>query len=362
MHTLSRRSIPRRGLPGVVILTLGLTLALAGAAGAQERYTLDGEQWLKQTSHDPASPEGQLQAIRQQLANDKFHDAEKAADEWIKQYANHWLMPEALLVRGDAKVGRRHYWRALYDYELLVRTYPESELFHLGLEREYEIARLYAKGMKRRWLGMRILPATGEAEELFIRIQERAPGSDIGQKASLALGDFYFDRSEMGSAAEAYDLFLLNYPHSPSRERVMLRLIEATLANFKGPVYDATALLDATARIKQFQSEYPASAERLGADALLVRIHESLARKDLRAAQWYDGQDRLVSALFLYRRIVRDHEGTTSAATAAGRLRELGENVQEQPRPNPTGPAATAERAVMDSQPSSAPRGSEASR
>jgi len=308
-----------------------LMLCLCHQTAAQERYILDGGKWTKQRQIAPDSAEGRLLAIRKTIAEDKFKEAEELADEWIKAYPNHQLMAEALLVRADAKVGRRHYYRALFDYELMVRSYPGSEHFHLALEREYEIARIFGKGVKRRWLRMRILPASGEAEELFIRIQERAPGSEIGEKASLALGDFYFDRSEMTSAAEAYELFLENYPESRSRERVMLRLVESSLATFKGPVYDPTGLLDSAERIKQFQKEFPASAERLGADALLVRINESLARKDLTMAQWYDRQGRRVSALFLYRRIVRDHSSTAAASEAADRLTELGETIVEAP-------------------------------
>jgi outer membrane protein assembly factor BamD (BamD/ComL family) len=131
----------------------------------------------------------------------------------------------------------------------------------------------------------------------------------------------------MASAAEAYDLFLLNYPRSRYRERVLLRLIDANLASFKGPEYDPTGVIDAMQRIKQYRQEFPAAAERMGADALLVRLEESLALSDFYTAQWYDRQNREVSAAYMYRRVIKDHPTTSAAQKAADRLLAMGRQV-----------------------------------
>jgi outer membrane assembly lipoprotein YfiO len=218
----------------------------------------------------------------------------------------------------------KHYYKALFDYEYMIRSFPGSEHYHLALEREFEVANIFASGTKRRWLGMRMLSASGEAEEIYIRTQERAPGSLIGEKASLSLGDFYFKRGEMNSAAEAYQLFLENYPRSRYRERVMLRRIEADLASFNSPVFDPTGLLNASIHIRQFEEEFPASAERLGTQALLVRVNDSLASKDLHTAQWYEKRRKdNVSAVYMYGRIVKDHPQTAAARTAEIALARL---------------------------------------
>lgn len=307
----------------MAVAALALAALVYVPAAAQEKYRLEGDEWRKLAGADPASPEGQLQAIRTAIAEDRPADAIKMADKWIEQNAGHNLMADAYLLRADAKVARKDYYKALFDYEFMIRAFPGSDQFKTGLEREFEIANLFAGGMKRKWLGMRILPAWGEAEELYIRIQERAPGSDIGERASLALGDFYFGRGEMNSATDAYDLFLVNYPRSTHREAVMLRLIESGLATFKGPVYDPTGLLNAKERIRQYQKEFPAAAEQMGADAVLVRIDESLAQKDLSTARWYHGQRRMVAAAYLYQRVAADHSGTAAAQQATERLAQL---------------------------------------
>lgn len=324
--TIGRSRTLARGLTCIMIGMLA-----AGPAFGQQRFRLSGDAWQEQSNFDPSSPEGQLQAIRKQIAAGDAKDAQDAAEQWIERYDGHPMMDEAYLLRGDARAARQHYFKALFDYEIVIRQYPASDHFVTALEREFEIARLFANGMKRKWLGTRMLSAVGEAEEIFIRIQERLPGSELGEQAMLELGDLYFRQAEMTSAVDAYDLFLLNYPRSSYRERAMLRLIEASLATFKGPRFDPTGLIEASQRIKQFERDFPASAERLGADALLVRINELLALKQQRVAEWYVARGDEVAAAYMYQRVVRDYPQTSAARLSAQALRDMGKAVVVSP-------------------------------
>ncbi|MEZ6193337.1 MAG: outer membrane protein assembly factor BamD [Phycisphaerales bacterium] len=318
--TLNRLAVRRPGM-----LTLLTCLLIASTPlHAQQRYDLEDGQWVAKAAADPNSPEGQLDAIRKLVAQDEGKKAKHAADDWIEKYENNSLMPEALLTRGDANVARKHFFKSLYDYERVIREYPGSEQFQTAMQREFEVAKLFMAGVKRRLWGMRILPATDEAEELLVRIQERGPGSELGELASITLADYYFDKPQMDSAADAYDLFLINYPRSERREWAMIRLIQANLARFKGPRFDATGLIDAGQRLKSYRTEYPASAERLGVDALLIRIDESLAMRDMVAADWHVQRKQPLSAIYLYQRVIQDYPRTAAALDALKALSRLG--------------------------------------
>lgn len=319
-------TFPRYRPTAVALQTLAVFVILqySGlAAWGQNEYLLEADQWKKQTVVDPATPQGRLLEVRRALAQDHLEKAYELINRWIEAHGNHPLAVEAYMLRGDCQAAKRDYYKALYDYEYVIRQYPASSQFATALEREYRIAKLFASGVKRQFLGMRILSAAGEAEEIFIRIQERSPGSDIGEVASLALGDFYFDRAQMTSAAEAYDLFLTNYPDSRFVERALLGLIRANIATFKGPRFDPTGLIEAAQRIKTLQRQFPATAQRVGADALLVRIDESLATKMLYTAQWYEKRHQKQEAIYMYQRIVRDYPSTAPAQGSIKRLTEL---------------------------------------
>lgn len=104
----------------------------------------------------------------------------------------------------------------------------------------------------------------------------------------------------------------------------MIRLIQANLARFKGPRFDATGLIDAAQRLKSYRAQYPASAERLGVDALLIRIDESLAMRDMVAADWHRLRKQPLSAIYLYQRVVQDYPQTAAAQDALHALEKLG--------------------------------------
>ena len=301
-------------------MALWLVVMMAVEAQAQDVYELDQGQWRKQKVYDPESPEGQLQFVRKRLAEGKGDLAEEIVEQWIKDHPHSPLQAEARLLLGDAKVSQERFYKALFDYEYVIRAYPATEQFHTALEREFEIARLFVNGLRRLFLARRMLPAAGEGEELLIRIQERAPGSEIGERASLLLGDYYFDAGEMANAADAYDLFLINYPDTLNREWAMLRLIQSNLARFAGPGFDPTGLIDARTRLHQYVQAYPAAAERIDAMALDVRIEQSLAMKQLVTAHWYQIRGENISAAYLYRRLIEAHPATPAAEQAVQRL------------------------------------------
>jgi len=298
------------------VLAAAITLLCAAAAHAQaEKYTLDAlDRWRKVADVDPASEEAQLLAARRALLNGEPSRAKNLANAFIERYPLSRYRPDALLIRGDATHAEGDEYEALFDYEEIARRYSGSDVFIPTLERELEIARSYAKGLKKKLFGtVRILDASEEAQELLIRIQERVPGSELAERAGMELSDFYFDRREMMMAAESYRLFIENYPRSTQVSKARLRLIYAYIAGFRGPEYDASGLLEARAKLRSLQSLQPGLAQQVGATSILARIEESEAAKFLATANWYLEVNDPISAEQSIRRLVQRHP--TSIAT-----------------------------------------------
>ena len=249
-------------------------------------------------------------------------------------------MPEALLLRGDARVAAGSEYKALYDYEEIIKLYPGSEQFVIALERELEIGIRYLSGLRRKFLGLRIDPANSTGEELLVRVQERLPGSRLAERAGLELANYYYRRSEMRQAAEAYEIFLVNFPGSEHRKFAMERRIKANIARFKGPRYDATGLIEARLLTEEFIELYPADAERAGLnDALLPWLDEAAASQVLESARWYFRRGDFPAARFTLRRLLRKHGGTAAATEA---LRIMHERGWIEPTPTPPTPPDTA--------------------
>lgn len=322
------RPLPIRLLAGG--LSLAFAVLFAVPVCAQPTHELDDtDEFIKLAEPDPNTEEGQLQLIRRKLVAGDASKAEDEAEDWIEANPGSGLLVEAYLLKADSIAAQGDYYRSLQDYELVIGLYPGTEQYRTAIEREYDIAKLFVGGLyrKSRWTGLRIYEADDTGVELLIRVQERLPGSALGEKASNDIGDYYFDKGVMDMASEAYDLFLLNYPTSRQREWATLRLIQASLARYKGPEFDPSGLTDAAQRLREYTRDYPAAAEKIGAEALMVRINESLAKKKLVTARWYEERGQERGAITMYRNVVQDYPGSAAALEALEELKERGEPV-----------------------------------
>jgi outer membrane protein assembly factor BamD (BamD/ComL family) len=287
------------------------------AALAQQEYILTEEdRWATTQPVDPTTPAGQLNEARRALAMNEPQRAEMLASAWIERHERDPLLPEAYLIRGDAKAANGDEYKALFDYEYIARMFAGSDVFVAALQRELAIAKEYLAGKRRKNWGLRIWDAKADAEEILIRVQERLPGSRLAEDAGITLADYYFDKRDMELAAEAYDVFLENYPRSALVDKARRRLIYAQLATFKGPQFSAKGLYEARERLRQLRANLPAEAERMGAGALLTRIDESDAQKMLSIANYYIATGEPVSAEFTIRRLVNRYPRSVATAEA----------------------------------------------
>src|SRR5262245_50754651 len=125
---MSRQSTDRHPILRLGSLGMLVCIAVAAAsspASAQNRYILsEDDTWAAEEALNPASPEGQLARARRTLAQGDFVRAQELATNWIDRHENHPLLPEAYLIRADALVGQKDEYKALYDYEYVIRGYP----------------------------------------------------------------------------------------------------------------------------------------------------------------------------------------------------------------------------------------------
>jgi outer membrane protein assembly factor BamD (BamD/ComL family) len=298
--------------------------------GAQvTEYTLDTDGSLRAVQQpEPGSDESVIAQARMLLAQERPSAAFDLIDRWIGRNdiegsgTSMWL-PEAYLLKGDCLMAKRREFKALLVYEPLIARFPASESFVTAIERELMIAQAYSDGLQRRVMGFRTGKTRTIAEELMIRAQERMPGSVVAERAAIMLGDHYYKTRQMELAAEAYDLYLLNFPRGQSRAKAMQGRIFANIALFKGPRYDTSTILDAQTQIQTFLRTLPSDAERLGIDeALLIRLDDSLAGQQLETAKWYIKRGEDASARYVLRRLMRDHPRSAIAGTAMMMLQQ----------------------------------------
>lgn len=310
-------------------LFLLVVLALAGPAMAQRtQLELSQEGWEAAQALEPIDEdEAFIREAWATLLGGDASEAKRMLSRWLRENRNRgnpWT-PLALLVRGDAKVALDDEYDALYDYEEIARNYAGSPEFVKAAERELEIAVDYIEGKRRKFLGLRITNARRDGEELLVRIAERLPGSQLAERAMLELGAHYRRTGEFELARDVYGIFLEAFPTSTFYRVVLLARIEATFAQYNGPQYDGSGLLETEELLDVYEAKYPGDLEvQAELDGLRVRIDENQGQQLLGMAKVYLLRDEKASARYVLRRLLSDHPRTTAAEEGLDILRERG--------------------------------------
>ncbi|MEX0876596.1 MAG: outer membrane protein assembly factor BamD, partial [Phycisphaerales bacterium] len=337
MPTSTPRPIARLLLPAMALLAAATAPALSQASEFQLDESGD---WTQTQAPEPGSDAAIMAEATALIAEGEPGKAHDILSDWLDEHkrTRNEHIAQAYYLRGVARLERQREYKALFDFEAIIRDYPSSPFFLKAVEHEYNIGLDYINGLRRRFLGFRFENARPTGEELLIRTQERVPGSQLAEEAAMQLADHYYNRRELKLAAEMYAIFRRNYPDSPRVERAMLREIESNIARFKGPRYDGSGLLDAKLLIEQYQRDYPASSLRAGiTEGLDAWIDESAALQALDTARWYLKVNDEPSARFVLARLIPRHPATDAADEALDLMIERGWiEFDSQPTVDPT--------------------------
>lgn len=237
-----------------------------------------------------------------------------------------FLLAEVYFMSGDRI-------RSFYHFDEVMDLYPDSPLYPLALQRQYDIADAYLRGFRNRLFGLPILSAQDEAIEMLFRIQTRAPGSPLAERALLRTADFYYATSQFDLAADAYASYVSSYPRSPLAPRARLRQAFALMAQFRGTRFDATPLTDARELLADLIVTQPELSKEEALPAVVGRIDDAQARKLLQTADWYRRTHQLRGAAYLYRLLVLRYPESADAAEARARLAGLPASALQDPEP-----------------------------
>ncbi|RYG68201.1 outer membrane protein assembly factor BamD, partial [bacterium] len=242
---------------------------------------------------------------------------------WLKKNAGAPGYDRGLYLAAQALKGRLEPIRAFYYCDQLMDEHPESELFQDALSLQYELADLYFDGLRDKFLGARIVARDDAAIDMLFRIQQRAPGSPVAEKALLRTADWYWSDGQFDLAADAYQSYVKAYPRSPLVPQARLREAYSNLAQFRGPAFDSTAILNARQLIASLIAEYPDLAKEQDLPAKMELADRQLARKLVIRADYYRRTGQPASAVKLCKRAIEKFPNLPEADDARKLLARL---------------------------------------
>jgi outer membrane assembly lipoprotein YfiO len=227
-----------------------------------------------------------------------------------------YLAAQALYQYGDRV-------KAFFYLDELMDEHPDSKYYPAALEMQYKIANAFLNGYKRRFCGIPMFTAYDEAIEMLYRIQQRSPGSQLAEKCLLRTANWYYADRQYDFAADTYAAYLRTYPRSPLTPQIKLRYAFSQYAQFRGPKFDATPVIDAREQLREVIGNYPQLAREENLADLVDQLDRNLARKLYDTADFYRRTNEPRGAVYTYRYLARAYPQTPEAQKAKVAMSKL---------------------------------------
>lgn len=206
--------------------------------------------------------------------------------------------------------------KAARSYDKLLAEYPETKLYQAVLDRQFAIGTAYLAGQKKRVLKIFKIKGYSTGERIMERIKDRSGQAPIAVKAALAIATSLEKRGKFEDAYYQWSEISSAWPTGEIGKQALLGMARCKYAAYKGPNYDASALVSAKSYYVNFKSRYPKDAGKISVDEILKQIDEDLAYKQFSIGLYYEKTDDRLSAN-LYYQMVLDNCPTCWSATMA---------------------------------------------
>lgn len=305
-----------------VAAVLGVCLLVSTVAAAQWRWTPQTGRWVNVSRMPKETPELQLEHARSFLMQGEYDEASVQADRFTRFYGESDLADENQFLKGEILLAQNEYMRSARQFQSVVGSYPDSDLYDDVIGKQYEIGDiLYNKGLenmekgRRPWRLFRKRPLR-RAIEVYSMVIDNQPFTTEAAEAQYKVGLSHFTREEYVEAAFEYRTVIEEYSGSEWVDEARYDLALCYYNSSLPAAYDqAPSLLTITA-ISRFQERYPNDPRTDELEEKRVEMRERVAQQRLRTAEFYEEREMGDSARIYYEVLVNQF-GDTEAADAA---------------------------------------------
>ncbi len=264
----------------------------------------------------------------------EFSAAKKLFDKARSRWPDSSLEEDAMFMVAECEFFSDDYPDASDDYANVLQKYENSRHLDTIVARQFAIARY--------WLDLQqtdhqpfFVPnltnqtkpwwdTTGNAHAVMQSVWINDPTGPLADDSVFATANDYFVSGRFTDADEYYKQLREDYPKSEHLANAFLLGIQAKLAVYQGPDYDATPLDESEKLIEQALLQFPtqlaAERDRILETRQLILNHK--AERDWFMAEYFAGTKHYRAAERYYKRILKDAPSTEFATQAQSRLVE----------------------------------------
>jgi len=315
---------------------LTVALGLGAAARASQTWRLDeGRQW-KSTATDPH--ERYLLALAELKDFVRAADSKKevkAAVETLKDEFPQYVGPDLeSFIQGEFYFWEDRYSKALTRYEKLLKKHPASEFAEPAMNRQFEIAKAYLGGRKKKVLGFLKVSGYPTGIEIMEKISDRTgldePNS-LGLQAAIRVAEHYDATEQYNEGYVKWSEIASYWETGPVGKKALIRMAEDNLAAYnqarpkRRRLLDTSRLTTAKTYFEKFATRYPKEVAEHDIPEKLELIDEQMAMKEYTVGCYYRRVGKIEAARLYFDMVVQNWPKTEGGELAAQALAELPE-------------------------------------
>lgn len=310
------------GVVGCLVVSANTAAAVQPESRAERlRFDARRSEWVEVAPPVPGTAEGDLAIVRTRLTDGEYKRAHREIKAWFKRYGEMDRQhAAALLLHARIEKALRNYYVAYEILEQFLDSYGGTEPAGDAAVEMFNVAEVFLSGVRRKFWGMRILPADEFALDILDELTAEFPNTTIAEQAVKTKADYYYAQGEFSLAEMEYARFRQLFPTSRYTRYALRRGADAALASFGGVHFDDAPLVEAEERYRQYAAMYPGLAEQEGVGQILQSIRERRADKEFDIGEYYQRTGHDQAATFYFRSTMTHWPDTIAATQAAAVL------------------------------------------
>lgn len=247
----------------------------------------------------------------------------------IKGFPQSSAAPQAQFKIAELYEKLDHPERAFKEYGKYISNYPKGREFDTVVERQFNIAKAFLNGERRRVFGVKTFSSLERTQKMFEGIIKSAPFSKYAPLSQFNIGMVHEKRGEYPEAVAAYQLAVDKYPNDDvaADAQYQIGYVQMHLIN-KGS-NDRSTQVKAHDAFEDFMVRYPQSEKVPQARENLAKLSGADLKKTLDIAKFYQKTKNYKAAVIYYQEVIQAGKDSPESQQARKALEHLKQTVSE---------------------------------
>jgi len=311
---------------------IAVLLALASCLGgldayAQWTWTPQTGRWVNLKRLPKETPQLQLEHARSLMLDGEYSKAWRETGKFVSFYEDSEYRDDNQFLRGEIRMGQGKWLEGAREFQSLIASYPDTDLYDAAIEKQYEIGDLYFERgqakMEQRWSLWKKRPLK-RAVEVYSMVIENQPFTANAAKAQYHVGLCRYTTGKYLEAAFDYRRVIEDYPGSDWVDEASFGLAMCYYDMSLPPDYDQTPSQLAIDAINSFGNRFPGDERLPDLRDKQAEMQERIAQQQLTNAKFYEKRRRFGAAKIYYERLVERYPNSDAATDARAWLEANG--------------------------------------